>query len=75
MLKVRPVASMVAAMIGSVNSNNERRPSVSIVQTAGNAPTKFRKPKTHEASSAPKREKPASEKICETMSAIEPAGD
>lgn len=51
-------------MTGKVNSSSDRRPSVSMVHTAGKAPTKLRKPKTQEASNAPKSENPASEKIC-----------
>ncbi len=65
MLKLRPASSIVKAMKGSVRSNSERRPSVSMVQTAGKAPTKLTKPKMVDASRAPNLEKPASKKMVE----------
>jgi hypothetical protein len=63
MWKLNPAANIVIAMSGKVKSSNERRPRLSIVQTAGKAPTKLTKPKTQEANRAPKVENPASEKI------------
>jgi hypothetical protein len=63
MLELSPVASMVTAIGGRVSNSNERRPTVSMVHTAGNAPTKLTKPNTQEASNALNAEKPASEKI------------
>ena len=63
MLKLSPAANMVTAINGRVKSNKDRRPRVSIVQMAGNAPRKFTKPNTQEATSAPKVLKPASEKM------------
>lgn len=64
MQKLNPAASIVNAIGGRVNNSNERRPSVSMVHTAGNAPTKLIKPNMQEASKALNVEKPAFEKIC-----------
>jgi len=63
MLKLSPAANMVNAIGGRVISSSDRRPSVSMVHTAGNAPTKLTNPNTQEASKEPNGEKPASEKI------------
>jgi hypothetical protein len=63
MLWLNPAASMVNAIGGRVSNSNERRPSVSMAHTAGNAPAKLTKPNMQEASKALKLEKPAFEKI------------
>ena len=65
MLKLKPASSIVSAIKGRVSNSSERRPSVSMVQTAGKAPTKLTKPKIVDASRAPYVEKPASEKMVE----------
>ncbi len=67
MPKLKPAPSSVIAMRGRVKRSNERRPRVSIVQTAGKAPMKLTKPKTQEANKAPKVENPASEKIWRSL--------
>lgn len=53
MLKLSPAASIVSAIIGRVRRSKERRPSVSIVQTAGKAPRKFTRPNATDARRAP----------------------
>jgi hypothetical protein len=50
-------------MNGSVLSSSLRRPNVSIVQIAGNAPKKFTRPNTTEAHRAARAEKPDEEKM------------
>jgi hypothetical protein len=59
-----PAANIVIAIRGRVSSSRDRRPQVSMVHIAGNAPKQLIKPKIQEASRAPNVEKPASEKIC-----------
>ena len=54
---------MVTAISGRVSRRSERLPNVSIIQTAGNAPMKFTRPKMQEARRAPNVLKPDSEKI------------
>lgn len=68
MLKLNPAPNIVTAINGNVKSNNDRRPKVSMVNTAGNAPTKLTKPKTQEANKAPNVENPASVKIYREVS-------
>ena len=63
MLKLSPAASIVSAMIGRVSRSKERRPSVSIVQTAGKAPRKLTRPNATEARRAPWLLKLASAKM------------
>lgn len=59
MIKHNPAARSVQAMLGKVKSRRERRPQVSMVQTAGQAKMKLTNPKPKEARRACRLPAPA----------------